>query len=643
MSLNFPKYFSEHYVGRIWIMMIDVAASVVASLIVFAGVDFFVPFIGSKIFYLILAGVSMVASVVSVLSLRTYAGAIRHTTMAEIWRLFVAAMFKALVVFVVIFSLGTNCSFALPSAKLIMIVILDLLVTTLFLIAIRACVSLVYKEFLVKISTEYANNVLIYGDSIESVSVFSMIEKGKDYICRGFVVYSTKSSYRKSLCGYPVIPVGSEKAFERSLLSMGIDAIVFPDYKSVRDEQNRMVEYCAKHGIQVLILPKVNQLNEGETIMPPIREVKIEDLLGRDEVEINLEEIRQFLTDKVVLVTGAAGSIGGELCRQLLNIPLQQLILFDAAETPMNDMMLELREVAPKIEKKFIIGDVRQQPKLEYIFKRYNPNVVFHAAAYKHVPMMESNPVEAVNTNVFGTKNVADMAVRYGVEKFVMISTDKAVNPANVMGASKRIAEIYTQSLSRAIAAGEVKGITKFVTTRFGNVLGSNGSVIPLFKKQIAEGGPVTVTDPRIIRYFMTIPEACRLVMEAATMGREDEIFVFDMGDPVKIDDLARNMISLSGLELGKDIEIKYVGLRPGEKLYEELLSNEENTVPTVHKKIFLAKVRSYKYADVIESLSELKACCQEMGKEETVAIMKKIVPEFKSSNSRYGRLDSKQ
>jgi FlaA1/EpsC-like NDP-sugar epimerase len=374
--------------------------------------------------------------------------------------------------------------------------------------------------------------------------------------------------------------------------------------------------------------------------MPPLREVKIEDLLGREQVHINMDEIRTFLTDKVVMVTGAAGSIGSELCRQLLKIPIQKLILFDIAETPMNDVMLELKDVAPRIEKKFVIGDVRQRPKLEYVFKRYQPNVVFHAAAYKHVPMMENNPVEAVNTNVFGTMNVANMSLEFGVEKFVMVSTDKAVNPANVMGASKRIAEIYTQSLSRAIAEGKVKGKTKYVTTRFGNVLGSNGSVIPLFKKQIAAGGPVTVTDPRIIRYFMTIPEACRLVLEAATMGKEDEIFVFDMGEPVKIADLAKNMITLAGLELGKDIKIEYVGLCPGEKLYEELLSNEENTIPTVHKTIFLAKVRRYDYEDVKANFDKLKEATVTMDKEATVAQMKEIVPEFKSCNSRYGRLD---
>ena len=293
------------------------------------------------------------------------------------------------------------------------------------------------------------------------------------------------------------------------------------------------------------------------------------------------------------------------------------------------------------MEKKFVIADVRNKDRIDALFDKYRPNVVFHAAAYKHVPLMESNPVEAVQANVFGTKNVVDASIRYNIEKFVMISTDKAVNPTNVMGASKRIAEIYVQTVGKEIASGRMPGKTKFVTTRFGNVLGSNGSVIPLFKEQIAKGGPVTVTDPRIIRYFMTISEACSLVLEAATMGEGNDIFVFDMGEPVKIDDLAKKMISLAGLQLGKDIEIKYVGLRPGEKLYEELLKDEENTLPTVHKKIFRAKVREYDMAEVDRELENLRVAALGMKKDDTVLAMKSIVSEYKSANSRYERLDS--
>jgi FlaA1/EpsC-like NDP-sugar epimerase len=539
------------------------------------------------------------------------------------------------------FALSSAGTYAVPFLNLILVEIMDVLFTLLSLIIIRTAVSTVYKIMLKKVSEDKAQRILVYGDNDAAVSAGMMVIKSRDYIFEGYMLINQAGSFSKrTLSGYPVYTIHSERKFQEIVDKHNISGVVFANYDDARKEQDRLISFCTKNDISVLISPGVSELGDSNVIMPPLREVKIEDLLGREQVHINMDDIRTFLTDKVVMVTGAAGSIGSELCRQLLKIPIQKLILFDIAETPMNDVMLELKDVAPRIEKKFVIGDVRQRPKLEYVFKRYQPNVVFHAAAYKHVPMMENNPVEAVNTNVFGTMNVANMSLEFGVEKFVMVSTDKAVNPANVMGASKRIAEIYTQSLSRAIAEGKVKGKTKYVTTRFGNVLGSNGSVIPLFKKQIAAGGPVTVTDPRIIRYFMTIPEACRLVLEAATMGKEDEIFVFDMGEPVKIADLAKNMITLAGLELGKDIKIEYVGLRPGEKLYEELLSNEENTIPTVHKKIFLAKVRRYDYEDVKANFEKLKEATVTMDKEATVAQMKEIVPEFKSCNSRYGRLD---
>ena len=379
-----------------------------------------------------------------------------------------------------------------------------------------------------------------------------------------------------------------------------------------------------------------------ESNINKVREIKIEDLLGREEIKIDEVEIKEFLTDKVVFVTGGAGSIGGQLCRLLIQMPIRKLILIDMAETPLHNMQLELSAQSPRVAKKFIVADVRNAQRMHALFAKYQPNVVFHAAAYKHVPLMESNPCEAVLSNVFGTVNVVNYSVEFGVEKFIMISTDKAVNPTNVMVASKRIAEIYVQTLGRAIAQGERSGKTKFVTTRFGNVLGSNGSVIPLFKEQIAKGGPLTVTDPRIIRYFMTIPEACRLVLEAATLGKGCDIFVFDMGAPVKIDDLAKNMIALAGLELGKDIDIEYVGLRPGEKLYEELLKDEENTLPTEHEKIFHAQVREYELSQVEEQLRELYDRAVEMKKDDTVMVMKRIVPEYKSANSRYGRLDEK-
>ncbi len=635
------KIFQDRYAHKSIILAIDTIASIIASLVAFLIVSWALKIdINSNIYYY-LALFAAVSSVISIVSFKTYAVAVRHTTIVEVGALIGVTIFKAAIMMVFMFALSSAGTYAVPFLNLILVEIMDVLFTLLSLIIIRTVVSTVYKIMLKKVSEDKAQRILVYGDNDAAVSAGMMVIKSRDYIFEGYMLINQNGSFSKrTLSGYPVYTIHSERKFQEIVGKHNISGVVFANYDDARKEQDRLISFCTKNDISVLISPGVSELGDSNVIMPPLREVKIEDLLGREQVHINMDDIRTFLTDKVVMVTGAAGSIGSELCRQLLKIPIQKLILFDIAETPMNDVMLELKDVAPRIEKKFVIGDVRQRPKLEYVFKRYQPNVVFHAAAYKHVPMMENNPVEAVNTNVFGTMNVANMSLEFGVEKFVMVSTDKAVNPANVMGASKRIAEIYTQSLSRAIAEGKVKGKTKYVTTRFGNVLGSNGSVIPLFKKQIAAGGPVTVTDPRIIRYFMTIPEACRLVLEASTMGKEDEIFVFDMGEPVKIADLAKNMITLAGLELGKDVKIEYVGLRPGEKLYEELLSNEENTIPTVHKKIFLAKVRRYDYEDVKANFDKLREAAVTMDKEATVAQMKEIVPEFKSCNSRYGRLD---
>ena len=635
------KLFQDRYAHKSIILAVDSIASIVASVMAFAIVSWALKIDMNPNIYLYLTLFSAVSSVISIVSFRTYAVAVRHTTIVEVGALIGVTIFKAAIMLVFLFALSSSGTYKTPFLNLFLVEILDVLFTLISLIIIRTLVSTIYKMMLKKVSEDKAQRILVYGDNDAAVSAGMMVIKSRDYIFEGYMVINQAGSFSKrTLSGYPVYTIHTERKFQEIVDKHNISGVVFANYDDARKEQDRLISYCTKNDISVLISPGVSELGDSNVIMPPLREVKIEDLLGREQVHINMDDIRTFLTDKVVMVTGAAGSIGSELCRQLLKIPIQKLILFDIAETPMNDVMLELKDVAPRIEKKFVIGDVRQRPKLEYVFKRYQPNVVFHAAAYKHVPMMENNPVEAVNTNVFGTMNVANMSLEFGVEKFVMVSTDKAVNPANVMGASKRIAEIYTQSLSRAIAEGKVKGKTKYVTTRFGNVLGSNGSVIPLFKKQIAAGGPVTVTDPRIIRYFMTIPEACRLVLEAATMGKEDEIFVFDMGEPVKIADLAKNMITLAGLELGKDIKIEYVGLRPGEKLYEELLSNEENTIPTVHKKIFLAKVRRYNYEDVKANFEKLKEAAVTMDKEATVAQMKEIVPEFKSCNSRYGRLD---
>lgn len=446
-------------------------------------------------------------------------------------------------------------------------------------------------------------------------------------------------SYRIS--DLPVYFFKNEENFTHFMSKRTIGGIIFPSYEAVQRESETLVRYGQKIGIKNLVSPPIDIVGSGLK-KTAIREVKIEDLLGREEIKINMQEIIDNFSGKVVMVTGAAGSIGSELCRQIATFGVNHLVLFDNAETPMHEIRLELEKSFPELHFTPFIGDVRSCERLRMAFEKFHPQVVFHAAAYKHVPLMEENPCEAVLVNVVGSRHVADFCVEYNVEKMIMISTDKAVNPTNVMGASKRLAEIYVQSLGLAIERGEIPGTTKFVTTRFGNVLGSNGSVIPYFRKQIATGGPVTVTHPDITRFFMTIPEACRLVMEAATMGKGNEIFVFEMGQAVKIVDLATRMIELAGYRPGEDIEIKFTGLRPGEKLYEEVLSDKENTIPTENKKIRIAKVRRYEYTDILTTYAEFETLSRAVEIMDTVKLMKEVVPEFKSKNSpRFEVLDN--
>lgn len=403
------------------------------------------------------------------------------------------------------------------------------------------------------------------------------------------------------------------------------------------DRKQEIIEQCLALNLRVKQIPSVQKLINGELSYKQIRDVKIEDLLEREPIKLNSDAVRSYITGKRVLITGAAGSIGSEIARQVLHYSPDEVVFLDQAESPLFELEHELRYcLEPSLLKpaRFIVANVKDLFRMEGVFRTYHPQVVFHAAAYKHVPLMEDNPYEAVRVNVFGTKLLADLSVEFKVEKFVMVSTDKAVNPTSVMGATKRIAEIYTQSLNRYQAG------TRFITTRFGNVLGSNGSVIPLFKKQIEKGGPVTLTHKDIRRYFMTIPEACNLVLEAGAMGQGGEIYVFDMGKPVKIYDLACKMIQLSGLELGKDIDIQIVGLRPGEKLYEELLNNHENTLPTHHPKIMVGKVREYDEDVVKSQLEKLSDALVQQNDFEIVRLMKEMVPEYRSNNSKFSILD---
>lgn len=507
------------------------------------------------------------------------------------------------------------------------------LISVLLLWAVRVLVKTVYD---VSIDTFNARPTVILGIDEGGIGLAKLVRNDKSLRMRLFGFVSDGNNVRhKVLMGLDVYRYSDvrrlvkQEHIECLLVSQG----AIDEFRKDKALQDMLIA----EGVHIY-MPRANE--EWNPAVPDatLKEVSIEDLLPRDEISIDLKSVADTLHGKCILVTGSAGSIGSEIVKQLCQFNPRELVLIDSAETPQHDIRLMMAKRYPHIKAETIVTSITGQLRMENIFRRFRPDYVFHAAAYKHVPMMENNPTESVENNVYGTKVLADMAVKYGVKKFVMISTDKAVNPTNVMGCSKRICEMYVQSLNNAVRSGKVEGCTQFVTTRFGNVLGSNGSVIPLFKQQIKAGGPVTVTDPNIIRYFMLIPEACELVLEAGVKGNGGEIFVFDMGNPVKIADLAQRMINLSG---AKNVEIKYTGLRAGEKLYEEVLNDKESTKPSFHEKIRIANVREYDYSEVERDIEELIEVSKQYDDMLTVKKMKEIVPEFKSNNSVYEALDA--
>ena len=581
---------------------------------------------------------SIFASILSFAVFQPYKGVVRHSTLQELWRIGLAAVAKSVLLLLLVYMLGSPK----PMKFWMMCFFIDTLTTSALLVGLRVTLINIY-NFILNNTGKTQRSLLIYGTTPQSITAAALMPHAylSEYKVGGYLVVGPKGK-ELSIGGLPVYYVEDKLALTTLMNRNALEGILFVGVNDAKQEQDRLIRYCEKLNLRTLILPPMEELMDGK-VRRTVRPVRIEDLLGRDEIKINMSEIGNSLAGKTVMVTGAAGSIGSEICRQLAKFHIKHLVLFDSAETPMHNLRLELEEKFPTLPFTPVIGDVRSETRVDSIFGCYQPNVVFHAAAYKHVPLMESNPCEAIRVNVRGTRNVADMAVKYNVERFVMVSTDKAVNPTNVMGCSKRLAEIYVQSLATALKNGSKQGSTKFITTRFGNVLGSNGSVIPRFREQIANGGPVTVTHPDIIRYFMTIPEACRLVLEAGTMGKGGEIFIFEMGEPVKIANLARRMIELAGFEPDKDIRIEYTGLRPGEKLYEELLSDEENTLPTPHEKIRVAKVREYDYREVEPRIDFLTENARSGKVLDTVRIMKQIVPEFISQNSVYEKFDIKE
>ena len=628
----------ERYINAKFILCIDLAISLISS--IFA-LSFFKLLIEhshtSADFTLFWLVSTVVMCAVWFYVFHTYHTIIRHSTLREIARFTGAIVCKEIsLIFVVLL---VDISY-ISDNHIIAFAIVDGLISLIALILVRVMMIIAY-DFVksrLKVKRKY-QNILIYGTTEKSVAQVTRLQNSTHYYILGFLTFG-KRLKGHTIANHKVYYFEDETSLSFLKEHFDIDGVLFSSNNEAQNEQERLIRYCLENDIKVFIAPPIDEVIDGKIMKQSIREIKIEDLLGRPEIEISMKEIIENFQNKTIMVTGAAGSIGSEICRQLATFGVKELILFDNAETPMHNIRLELEERYPDLAFTPVIGDVRQLARLDFAFRKYKPQIVFHAAAYKHVPLMEENPCEAVYVNVAGSRNVTDKCIEFGVEKMVMISTDKAVNPTNIMGCTKRLAEIYVQALGLAIEQGKVEAKTKFVTTRFGNVLGSNGSVIPRFREQITKGGPITVTHPEITRFFMTIPEACRLVMEAATMTSGNQIFVFDMGESVKIVDLAKRMIKLAGLTLDQDIKIEYTGLRPGEKLYEEVLSNAENTEATNHDRIRVAKVREYDYENAVKVANELEHLAKQVDIPAMVRLMKRTVPEFKSKNSQYEEFD---
>ncbi len=567
---------------------------------------------------------------------RTYSGIVRYSSFVDLQRVGLAS----LVASAAFYLSGLLAGVLWPEQNAIwfpdhIAILVTFALSSMLMWVERIAVKRLYDSFHI----DNAQPVVIYGTKAGGISLAKSLNvvKDKKYSLRAFISdgVEMKGVY---LMGKPVYL--NRQGLARKFARDGVQVLLVSPLKSDKFRDNTaMVDEFISAGIKIMMMSPAEEWDGSDTTLShkQLHEVAIEDLLPREKIEVDMDAIGELLKGKSILITGAAGSIGSEMVRQVAKFDPAEMILIDQAETPMHDVRLMMKKQYPQIKNGTIVTSITNREHMERIFAAHRPDYVFHAAAYKHVPMMEDDPAIAVQNNIYGTRVIADLAVKYGTKKFVMISTDKAVNPTNVMGCSKRICEIYCQSLNQAIQEGRVEGVTQFVTTRFGNVLGSNGSVIPIFKEQIAAGGPVTVTHPDIIRFFMLIPEACKLVLEAGTMGKGGEIFVFDMGKPVKIVDLAKRMIALSGAE---NVKIKITGLRDGEKLYEEVLGNEENTLPTVHPKIKVAKVRSYDYATACANEERLLEVSRSFDDMAIVKVMKEIVPEYKSRQSKYEALD---
>lgn len=640
------RLYNSRFLNRRIILLIDVVVAWIAlgiSLLLFSQFKD-IPQAQLNRLYVSLGLLVTGTTLFSDLIFNTYRRVFRYATMRVGLRLQASILTNGVLLGLLSGFVLHKSDLALSPLQLSFIVLCFLIVFFILVIGYSSLLTLIARHLTSQssqLSQRTRKRILIFGKDEESVYAFSSIKDNAKYSFVGFIDMSDEKDIRKyRIDGYKIYHAATEDDVIRICHKLNVLGIVFPGRSFMLSSYRSLIQKCAEMGIKSLTIPAIDELKAGNIARSTMRDIRIEDLLQRPVIEHSHENSAALFRHKVVLITGAAGSIGSELAKQVAGLGVRQLILFDNAETPLHNIRLALQNAYPELNFVPIIGDVRSEQRLTMVFERFHPQIVLHAAAYKHVPLMEENPCEAVLVNTLGSKRVADLSLRYGVEKMVMISTDKAVNPSNVMGASKRAAEIYVQSLGKAEESGQIKGNTIFITTRFGNVLGSQGSVFPLFRQQIAKGGPVTVTHPDIVRFFMSIKEACNLVIEAAAYGTATQIFVFDMGEKHKIVDLAESMISLAGFVPYKEIDIQFTGLRPGEKLYEEVLANKENTIPTELDKVMIACVRENALEEVQPYYKKLEELALNVAIDDTVRVLKVLIPEYKSLNSEFADMD---
>lgn len=635
-SISEKRFRNIGYLPRWIIFLIDVTIVLVASIITYIIVSSLTVAVYDNLNMPIRYGLIIAINSLFFLFYRTYSGIIRHSTFIDGVKLLFSTSSSFIALMVINYAWGYVYGQKLYLTTGLFI---SYVISFLLLFLFRIMVKYIFEKYMNSEDSKKLISTVIYGADANAISVANALrtEVPSRFRLLGFIDKFNQNKTSKRILNLPIL--NQNKSIHVILRAMKADALIIAEKSMTKEETIAIVEECLEYNFKVYTVPLITDWEDRQQISNKVKTFDIEDLLERKPIVLDNKAISQQLTGKTILITGAAGSIGSEITRQVLDFSPKRIIMLDQAETPLHNLSLEINEIRKKVKIITVLADIRNKQALETVFETYKPDTVYHAAAYKHVPLMEDNPAQAIYTNVIGTRNLADIALKHAVKRFVMVSTDKAVNPSSVMGASKRIAEKYVQALHyQALKNGDSD--TKFITTRFGNVLGSNGSIVPLFTKQIQEGGPITITHPEIIRYFMTIPEACQLVLEAGTMGKGGEIYIFDMGEPVKILDLAKKMIRLAGFTPDKEIEIKIIGLRPGEKLYEELLNDTSKTLPTHNEKIMIAEDICDDFITVSISIDDLSKHSKAISNEEIVFKMKKIVPEFKSMNSVFETLD---